>query len=64
VVDGAFVQPEAVAPEVSDVSHGGKKIRVVVSEGRNREVSPDLSECNRTWLMESNQQVLSQASTC
>ena len=37
-MDGAFVQPEAVAPEVSDVSHGGKKIRVVVSEGRNREV--------------------------
>ena len=51
VVDGAFVRPEAVAPETSDVSHGGKKIRVVVAEGRNREVG---GACSRLgpWSLE------------
>lgn len=38
VVDGSFVQPALVEPDISDPSHGGRKLRVIVSEGRNREV--------------------------
>ena len=38
VVDGSFVQPALVEPDSSDPSHGGRKLRIVVAEGRNREV--------------------------
>ena len=38
MVDGSFVKPSLVEPDISDPSHGGRKLRIIVSEGRNREV--------------------------
>lgn len=39
VMDGVFVQPLALGMEDSDPAHRDR-LRIVVSEGRNREVCP------------------------
>ncbi len=45
VMEGVFVQPEWVMPIVGDPA-GRHRIRIVVSEGRNHEVSLSGSLCS------------------
>ena len=54
MVDGSFVKPALVDTDISDPSHGGRKLRIIVSEGRNREVGTPIAR-RLTYYKSENQ---------
>lgn len=52
-MEGTFVQPTALGIDNSDPSSGGRRVRIVVSEGRKHEVQkhPPCIEINQILFL-------------